>query len=246
MKNSTLTTKEYWQDMQEEVDIFLPETDPLFEWLNSEIKNFDKGSVFEVGCYPGKFLYPFALSDFEVSGIDFIEKNILLEEEFKKNDFKTGNFYCGDFFQVRIPEKYDVVTSFGFIEHFLNFEKVIQKQASLVKNGGYIIIEVPNFLGFFQLLPHFLFANKNLKQHNLKAMRPKIWRNILESMGFQIIKTEYTGGYHLRFRSNNNSKLYFKTQSFVITILEQFVKYFFIKRLKTYSCLIVLVAKKIN
>jgi SAM-dependent methyltransferase len=247
MRTNKLTSKEDWQeDVQGSPDIFLPETSPLFDWLNLEINNFEKGCVFEVGCYPGKFLYPFALNGFEVSGIDFIENTLLLEAEFKKNKFKTGKFYFEDFFKVDIPEKYDVVTSFGFIEHFLNFETVIQKQASLVKKGGYIIIEVPNFLGFFQLLPHFIFAYKNFRQHNLKAMRPNEWRDVLEPMGFQIIKTDYTGGYQLRFRSNKKSRLFYKTQSLTVKILEQFVRRFFITRVKTYSCAIVMVAKKIK
>lgn len=40
--------------------------------------------------------------------------------------------------------KFDILGSFGFIEHFKNVEFVV-KNADLVKNKGLVIISIPNF-----------------------------------------------------------------------------------------------------
>jgi len=53
------------------------------------------------------------------------------------------------------PHKFDIVASFGFIEHFTNWVEILESHISLLNNNGYLIVEVPNFIGPFQ---HWLHA----------------------------------------------------------------------------------------
>ena len=48
----------------------------------------------------------------------------------------------------KIKNYFDIVLSYGFIEHILPPEKAIQLHLDLVKKGGYIVIQLPRFKGY--------------------------------------------------------------------------------------------------
>ena len=88
-----------------------------------------------------------------------------------------------------------MVRSFGFVEHFSNFHEIIIKHASLVKEGGYLIITAPNFAGFLQRILHYYFDKENMEKHYLPSMNPFIWSKILLECDFQIKYAGYFGGF---------------------------------------------------
>ena len=92
--------------------------------------------------------------------------------------------------------KLDEIGEFGFIEHFKNWEVVLEKQASLVKSGGLLVVSTPNFRGFVQRLFHCFFDKKNYDLHNIISMDPKRWAEIVHSSGFDIIFAGYFGRFH--------------------------------------------------
>ncbi len=104
----------------------------------------------EVGCGQSTYLPYFARSfGFRVSGIDRSEvgcetARVLLEREGVK-----GDVYCADLFAVpeRLAGRFDVVISFGVVEHFEPTVDPVRAMASLLKPGGRMITNIPNLTG---------------------------------------------------------------------------------------------------
>ncbi|RZL52555.1 MAG: methyltransferase domain-containing protein [Pedobacter sp.] len=94
---------------------------------------------------------------------------------------------------LKAEGRYNVVCSFGFIEHFRNWRDVIRLQASLVDNGGLIIITTPNFSGFFQFWYHKILDKENLDRHIQESMNPNKWKEIVIEEGFDVIDYGYIG-----------------------------------------------------
>jgi SAM-dependent methyltransferase len=66
-------------------------------------------------------------------------------------------------------ESFDVVVSRGFIEHFEDPARVVDRHLELLKPGGLLIITIPNLRGVNHALTH-LFHRELLPMHNLKIM----------------------------------------------------------------------------
>lgn len=60
-----------------------------------------------------------------------------------------GKVYCCDIFSIPddLVERFDVVVSFGLIEHFSNTTEIVAALSRLIKPGGLIFTNVPNMHG---------------------------------------------------------------------------------------------------
>lgn len=114
-----------------------------------------------------------------------------MPEHLRANGVYSNRLYHGDFLEFEAPEQYDLVCSFGFIEHFYNFEEIIEKHIRMVKPTGRLLLSCPNFRGL-QYLFHLLLDRENLRRHVLAAMNLACWRKILEKNGMRV---EYEGYY---------------------------------------------------
>jgi hypothetical protein len=86
-----------------------------------------------------------------------------------------------------------VVTSFGFVEHFNNYEEVIVKHCELVAPNGYLIITMPNFR-YMQWLYHWMFDRANLRIHNTDVMNLATLDRIMAAQGLERVFSGYLGG----------------------------------------------------
>jgi SAM-dependent methyltransferase len=148
------------------------------------------GECFEVGCYPGDYLvYLGQHFGYTVSGVDTTPYVLdRLPNFLAQNGVRVGILVQEDFLHFTPDQTYDLVCSFGFIEHFENYEAVLQKHIELVRPGGILVISCPNFTGA-QYLFHFLFDRANLRRHVMKAMNLKGWHQILRSEGMEILES---------------------------------------------------------
>lgn len=145
----------------------------------------------EIGNYPGSFLAFIGQRGYTVNGIDYHENNsTYLKAWLEHVGCKTGAIDTGDFFEYQPSNTFDLVVSFGFIEHFGDYLDVIDRHSKLVKPGGRLIITTPNFAGFMQKWLHKTFDADNLEKHNIESMNPKAWKAFLIGKGFEV---EYAG-----------------------------------------------------
>lgn len=155
-----------------------------------------KGDVFEVGCAPGKWL-AFMAKAFAMnpSGIEYSEAGMIATlENFKILRLAPDSILTGDFFQVKPERQFDVVMSFGFIEHFDNVDKVVDLHLQWLKPGGILILGVPNFCGIYFFIQGILDRGI-LDKHNLKIMNLDYFRSLAARFGLKLVFLNYIGSF---------------------------------------------------
>ncbi len=172
------------------------DNDTIKHWLRAYVPATNLGTCLEIGCFPGRYLAFMGKLGYTLHGIDLTPRVL---EEFpawlKKLGYKTGTFKQEDFFKFQPAEKFDVVCSFGFIEHFTNWQEVFLKHLSMVKPGGYVVIETPNFRGTVQRLIHYYLDRENYERHYIPAMNPDKWEKLCLEKGFEVKFKGYLGDF---------------------------------------------------
>lgn len=136
----------------------------------------------EIGCAPGKLLaWVASVLEAEVTGLDYSESGIVqCSILFDKLGLKADLFQ-DDFFNHHLPKaSFDVVASFGLIEHFDDARSVVQYHLELVKRGGVALMAVPNYGGVYGFLQRWCDP-LNLALHNLKIMNPRVLAALVDS-----------------------------------------------------------------
>jgi SAM-dependent methyltransferase len=127
-----------------------------------------KPKITEIGSGDGKLLKKFSeMLNMEPIGIEYSKEAARIAQ---KNGIKT---IIADVFDKKFLTKYknyfDVVLSYGFLEHILPAEKAAKIHYKLLKPGGYVIIQIPRFKGFNLIKAKFL-RPELIPFHNLKVM----------------------------------------------------------------------------
>lgn len=202
--NNKISTKEFWTEAFADAPKTIQENDPIKLWIDEVLDYSNIKNCIEIGCYPGKYLTIFGDRGIEINGLDYIDDVVNLNQYFR-DKYNVGQFINADVFEYVPEQQYDCVMSFGLIEHFLNWEELVLKHTTYVSNGGYLILEVPNFSGWMQRLPRFIFDKENYKIHNLAAMNLNRWVRILEENNFTVIDKRYFGGFKFWYENNEIS-----------------------------------------
>jgi 2-polyprenyl-3-methyl-5-hydroxy-6-metoxy-1,4-benzoquinol methylase len=193
MNRETLVDQSYWDNSYREIPPSLhPPADALSAWINRHVPPANGGTCLEIGCYPGRYLAVLGELGYTLNGIDLTPAVVGMKQALEKK-FTTGEFQQINFLDFKPTKPYALVCSFGFIEHFTDWEAVLYKHAELVEAGGTIMVEVPNFRGALQRFLHSRLDAENLSRHNLEAMRPDRWAHVLSNAGFEISWKGYFG-----------------------------------------------------
>ncbi len=152
--------------------------------------------VLEIGGAPGQYLVWFHKKlGYKVSCLDYSEKGC----EKTRENFRLlkipGRVYCGDLFSdaLRLP-RFDLVCSFGFVEHFSNLTEVVSRHMDLLKPGGLLVLGVPNLTG----INHWFLKRLDpdlLAAHNLKSMDAENWDAFEKRLGLEMVFKQYIGGF---------------------------------------------------
>ena len=200
-------------------------------------QQINKGDVIEIGCYPGRYLRVFGDAGMCLHGIDTTPKvETELKAVYQNHGYCVGDFIRGDIFKYSSIKNITIACSFGFIEHFENFEEVVLLHTKFVSKGGLVIITVPNFSGFFQKYFHYFFDKENLDRHNLKAMNVDRWIAALNknNIQYELIFKGAFGELEFWFDEETRSRLKrFIMDNFLRVV--KLVKRFKIRTSKLYS-----------
>lgn len=189
------TEKEFWdnywiEEKREEYDFY-------FEDLLNRYIDWDKlHSYMEIGGAPGSImLFMNKKHELSVSTIDFTEKN-RISRNLDIHGVKDYKIYHEDFDATDIRAhhgKYDIVASWGFLEHFSRKQTsiFIDKQMAMVGEEGYFIIELPNIRKVMWLI-YWIFNRKMIKIHNLKIMDLEWLKSqVIRKHNFEILYASY-------------------------------------------------------
>lgn len=225
MENKNLVSQKYWDQAYEKLDFYKPGIiDPIRRLINRYIERTENKNVVEIGCFPGRYLSVFGDLGYYLNGIDLTPRIKELPLWLESQGYKVGDFLCDDFLNFKADRQYDIVCSFGFVEHFVNFDEVIKKHLDLVAQNGKIIITTPNFKGFIQNKLHLFFDRKNFEKHYIPSMDPFVWKNILEDSGFDILYCGWWGGFD--FWSDNSGGFFSKIIGFILNKLGKILRFF--------------------
>lgn len=155
-----------------------------------------QGEALEIGCAPGKWL-AFMAKEFGLkpNGIEYSEAGMRATiRNFQLLGLASGRIQTGDFFQIKPDRQFDVVMSFGFIEHFSDADAVVDLHLQWLKPGGTLILGVPNFRGIYYFLQKLLDKNI-LDKHNLDVMCPEYFHHLAERHGLKPVVVRYIGSF---------------------------------------------------
>jgi 2-polyprenyl-3-methyl-5-hydroxy-6-metoxy-1,4-benzoquinol methylase len=101
------------------------------------VKRLQPGSVLDVGCSKGEFLYMMKTMGWNTTGFDFSSK--------PPNVFNLDIRY-GELSKTNLPkESFDLITLWGVLEHIYYPSETLEKVNKLLKPGGTLILTVTNF-----------------------------------------------------------------------------------------------------
>jgi len=188
LDNKNYTDKKFWDEYFEQYQQNPIKVGGSFfsDIFDKYLKPDSNKSVLEIGCAGGNYLAYLAKTfGYKASGIDYSEAITRTADLFKFNGLPEPTLYKKDFFSWKPNIKFDVVCSFGFVEHFDNLNNVIARHANLVSPGGKIIITLPHF-AHGQYLLHWLIDKDNLKKHNTKIMNLNAIKKAVENNDLKI------------------------------------------------------------
>ena len=157
---------------------------------------FDKNEtqdqkLLEIGCARSAWLPYFAREfNFKVSGLDYSPLGCEMAKEVLIQNNIESTIVCADLFSP--PEhmigQFDVVCSFGVVEHFDNTSACLAALSEFLKPGGIIVTSVPNMTGIIGLLQDFM--NKPVYEIHVPIDREMLF-SAHEKAEFQIIENDY-------------------------------------------------------
>lgn len=205
IKMKKLSTKEYWDSVLKKAvlpRVNSPETFNYYgtmRFMDQVLASAQKKTILEIGCGSSGWLPYFAQKyNYLVSGLDYSEIGCrLAEENLKILNIEYDEIICEDIYKWKTEKKYDVIFSYGVIEHFEDPESILQIIYNKLNNKGIVITLVPNLQGLNgKLFKRFV---KDIYDMH-KVFSKDYLREIHEETGFHNINTEYVGPFF--FNSN--------------------------------------------
>ncbi len=104
----------------------------------------------EIGCHPGRYLWYFHTQfRYRVSGIEYVASACARTREALDAERVVAEVTHADLFTFEPPggERYDVVASFGLLEHFRDVAAPLRRHVELLRPGGFLALTAPNHRG---------------------------------------------------------------------------------------------------
>ncbi len=199
MVNSALTTKEYWAARIGGIGAHAVESNPFAEILERWLPANPRYTCVEVGAYPGTNLCWLAKRfGYRPTAIEYREDAGEMEALFRSNGVQGLTILREDFLEVR-GVAFDVVASFGFVEHFSDPGDILARHAAMVKSGGFLVIAVPHFGGLQALFRRLLLRPQAVRDmlavHNREIMNVAALVSRLRALGLDVLHAGYAMGF---------------------------------------------------
>jgi SAM-dependent methyltransferase len=158
--------------------------DPILKpiWNHRKVIHFLKpftGTVLDVGCGTGSFLYNAKMNGWKTTGIDFDRSAITAAQKVFNLDNVEVNDLAG-FYEKNKNTKFDLVTFFDVFEHIDNHNEFIEMVRAMLTDKGYVAMSMPYRYGAHWLQPYDL-PPRHLTRWDRRALK-----TFLEAHGFSI------------------------------------------------------------
>ena len=178
--------------------------------ISNSIDDFKQKKFLDIGCGSGLFLQTCKSKGIKAIGIDVSEKAL----NFAKDSFGVEVYQKSPDELISENKKFDVITLWHVLEHFLNPVVELKKILMLLNNDGKVIIEVPNFNSIKFILSGNKWKGGNHPLYHRSFFTSQTLKNTLELSGFSKVN-QINFSYNLKNKSAvyNLSKKFFNTFS---------------------------------
>lgn len=161
-------------------------------YMENVEKYIQTGRMLDIGCGNGHLLEAAKKRGWSVCGYDVDSKSTSVVAQRLEIEVASGNFFSCDFGQ----EKFDLVTMHQVLEHLKAPNEYLQRIRSLLNDGGYFFVAVPNIRSASNRLKRFLevtgVRRKNIGKyydtsHHILYFEPATLLRLLEKHGFQVV-----------------------------------------------------------
>lgn len=164
-----------------------PEMDRRLSQEKHRIRFFNgikkKGSILDIGCGMGYFLYAGRRAGYEVEGMDISADSAAYVRDKLAIPVKVGIVD-----EVDYPlESFDIITMWHFLEHAREPGKYLQKAYGWLKPDGILVVDVPNYEGMDARKMWNNWANWSLPYH-FYHFTPGTLRRLLAKHGFDTVR----------------------------------------------------------
>ena len=209
-KQKLFTQQEYWEKYYsaqkpdvKRINKIVGEYDLYWQKLIDSCDHKPE-SIIEIGAYPGRYLaYLSKKYSLKPTALDYNSDTSKIEECFASFGIEDFELIQADFLNHTTNQKYDIVISNGFVEHFEDFNTVMDLHCKYLSPGGTMLIMIPN-KRFLRKYYSYLVDLDNLKIHNLKVMNLEIFRSFAARNSLNIEFLNYYGGFNFNVHQKLN------------------------------------------
>jgi len=150
--------------------------------LIEKYSGLKRGRVLDVGCATGLFLHEMQLAGWTAVGVEPIQS----AADFARRRFGLEVFQgmLGD--APFAPDTFDVITFWDVLEHTFSPQDELANAARLVKPGGIVAINVPNWDSFDRQPAGRYWQGFDTPRHLYVFTRPTLTQ-LLENAGFRVL-----------------------------------------------------------
>jgi trans-aconitate methyltransferase len=152
-------------------------------------------NAIELGGFPGYYAtYLKKYQKLDTTLFDYYIHQELINQLLEKNGLKPGdiNIIEADLFKYQPEKLYDMVLSFGLIEHFNDTKAIIESHLQFLKPGGVLFITLPNFKSVNGWVQRN-FDKENYDKHNINSMDLQLLKDSCKQLGLKEIESYYHG-----------------------------------------------------
>ena len=193
-----LTDRAFWKSFWESKKdlIFYLKTDYVFGDILAKIIAEKKyKTAIELGGFPGYYAtYLKKYQKLDTTLFDYYVHEGLIKELLSKNGLKDGdiNIIEADLFNYKPEKVYDLVLSFGLIEHFKDTKAILETHLQFLKPGGTLFVTLPNFKGVNGWVQR-KFDVDNYDKHFIECMEPALLATYCRELGLKNVESYYHG-----------------------------------------------------
>jgi trans-aconitate methyltransferase len=201
MENN-LTDRSFWKSFWESRIglIFNIKPDYVFgDVLACIIKDKNAKTAIELGGFPGYYaIYLKKYQQMETTLLDYFIHRGLVNQLLETNGMRESDIKIieADLFNYTPVELYDMVLSFGLIEHFSDTKSIIKTHLAFLKPGGSLFITLPNFTGVNGWVQR-KFDRENYDKHYIGSMNPSLLADHCRQLGLKNVEAYYHGGFSI-------------------------------------------------
>jgi len=193
-----LTDRNFWKAFWESKKdlIFTVKPDYYFGAIMGKLIA-DKGikTAIELGGFPGYYsTYLKKYQHLDTTLFDYYIDEDIINRLLEKNGLQPGDIHIieSDLFTYQAKANYDMVCSFGLIEHFSDTKDIIKHHLQFLKPGGVLFITLPNFKGVNGWVQR-TFDRSNYDKHYIQSMNLQLLADTCRELSLTEVESYYHG-----------------------------------------------------